>query len=90
VLPKRFPLAFQVDYEMHSMINTVHGKKRTSIRVERKQAIIWRIIIIFKPHKQDRTRNTCRGRDAYEQRRAGGVREVRSGKWKKHNTTQHP
>lgn len=29
--------------------------------------------------QKDRTRNTRRGRDAYEQRRAGGVREVTSG-----------
>lgn len=79
MLPKRFPIAFQVDYEnaFNDKYST-RGKKDID-KSGKKQAIIWRINNIQTPQK-DRTRNTCRGRDAYEQEKAGGVRQVRSGK----------
>jgi hypothetical protein len=60
--------------------NTAHGEKKDIDKSGKKQAIIWRIIIYSNPTNKTEHENTCRGRDAYEQRRAGGVREVRSGK----------
>lgn len=65
---------------MHSMINTAHGEKKDIDKSGKEASDHMEDNNIFKPHKKTEHENTCRGRDAYEQRRAGGVREVRSGK----------